>query len=63
MGWTASSDTRTQVRLRFDTAEQAIAYAERRAIPYRVEPVHAVERRGMAYSDNFKAGRLDPWTH
>ena len=29
MGWTSSSDTRQQVRLRFDSKEEAIAYAER----------------------------------
>ena len=29
MGWTASGDTRQQVRLSFDTKEEAIAYAER----------------------------------
>jgi ETC complex I subunit conserved region len=29
MGWTASGDMRQQVRLRFDTAEEATAYCER----------------------------------
>ena len=29
MGWTSSSDMRSQVKLRFDTKEEAIAYAER----------------------------------
>src|SRR5262245_31782464 len=29
MGWTSSSDTRQQVRLRFDSKEEAIAYCER----------------------------------
>src|SRR5712671_964050 len=36
MGWTSSSDTRQQVRLRFDSKDEAIAYCERNGIPYRV---------------------------
>ena len=37
MGWTSSADMRSQVKLRFDTKEEAIAYAERNGIAYRVE--------------------------
>ena len=36
MGWTSSSDMRSQVKLTFDTREEAIAYAERNGIPYTV---------------------------
>jgi hypothetical protein len=36
MGWTASGDMRQQVRLHFDTAEEAIAYCERYGIPYQL---------------------------
>ncbi|HEX2135579.1 MAG TPA: ETC complex I subunit [Microvirga sp.] len=63
MGWTASGDTRQQVRLSFDTKEEAIAYAEREGIPYRVEEPHEVKRRPMSYADNFKFNRVGPWTH
>ena len=35
MGWTSSSDMRSQVKLKFDTKEEAIAYAERNGIAYR----------------------------
>ena len=37
MGWTSSTDMKQQIRLRFDTKEEAIAYAERNSLPYRVE--------------------------
>jgi hypothetical protein len=37
MGWTSSSDTRPQVRLAFDSQEEAIAYATREGIPFRLE--------------------------
>src|SRR3546814_6161774 len=32
MGWTSSSDTRAQLRLRFDTLEEAIAYAQQEGL-------------------------------
>ena len=37
MGWTGGGDTQTQVKLFFDTSEEAIAYAERAGIQYDVE--------------------------
>ncbi|MDB5591852.1 ETC complex I subunit [Enterovirga sp.] len=63
MGWTSSADTRQQVQLRFDTKEEAVAYAEREGIAYRVEEPQEVTRRPMAYSDNFKFNRNGAWTH
>lgn len=63
MGWTSSAETQTQVRLFFDTREEAIAYAERKGIPYRVfEPKEPKPKR-MAYADNFRHDRVGPWTH
>ncbi len=63
MGWTSSSDMKQQIVLRFATKDDAIAYAKRNGIPYRLfEPRH----RGMlkkAYADNFKFGRVGSWTH
>ncbi|TDR90262.1 ETC complex I subunit [Enterovirga rhinocerotis] len=63
MGWTSSADTTQQLRLRFATKEEAIAYAEREGISYRVEEPQAMSRRLMSYSDNFKFNRTAPWTH
>jgi hypothetical protein len=63
MGWTSSADTRQQLRLWFDTKEEAIAYAEREGIAFRVEKPHEVKRRAMSYSDNFKFNRVGSWTH
>ena len=36
MGWTCSGDMKQQVRLAFDTKEEAIAYCERHGIAYQV---------------------------
>ncbi|MBV9077183.1 MAG: ETC complex I subunit [Methylobacteriaceae bacterium] len=63
MGWTSSGDTRQQIKLRFDTKEEAVAYAEREGIAYRVEEPNEVRRRTISYSDNFKFNRVQPWTH
>ncbi len=63
MGWTSSADTRTQVRLSFDTKEEAIAYAERNGIPYRLEEPKPRGLIRKSYADNFKFGRLGAWTH
>ena len=63
MGWTSSGDTRQQLRLLFDTKEEAIAYAEREGVAYRVEEPQEVKRRMASYSDNFKFNRVGPWTH
>jgi hypothetical protein len=54
MGWSGSGDTQQQVTLRFPTAEEAKAYAER----YGIEAVvHATPPRRLklqAYADNFR---------
>lgn len=63
MGWTSSGDTRQQLRLSFETKDEAVAYAQNAGIPYRVEEPQPVKRRIMAYSDNFKFNRVGPWTH
>ena len=63
MGWTSSGDMRSQVRLRFDTKEEAIAYCERHGIPYRVLEEKTSARRQMSYADNFAFTRVGPWTH
>ena len=63
MGWTSSGDTRQQVKLWFDSKEEAIAYATREGIPFRVEEPGDEKRRTMSYADNFKFNRVGPWTH
>ncbi|HXT06235.1 MAG TPA: ETC complex I subunit [Roseiarcus sp.] len=63
MGWTSSSDMKSQVTLRFDSREQAIAYAERNGIAYRVEAPKPQSRKIISYSDNFRYNRLAPWSH
>lgn len=63
MGWTSSADMRQQVRLRFATKEEAVAYCERHGIAYQVFEAKAPARRTISYSDNFAFTRRDAWTH
>jgi len=64
MGWTSSADTRQQVKLAFDTKEEAIAYCEREGLAYQVIPENPAARViKKSYSDNFKFGRTVNWTH
>ena len=63
MGYTASRDTRTQVKLSFDTLEDATAYAERNGIAYSVRPEHKPTPKRASYPDNFRSDRKTPWTH
>jgi hypothetical protein len=63
MGWTSSGDMRQQVRLRFASKEEAIAYCERHSIAYQLFEAKPSARRAIAYADNFAFNRRDAWTH
>jgi hypothetical protein len=63
MGYTTSSDMKSQIRLTFETKEEAIAYAEKNGIAYRVQEPKEAKRRQISYSDNFRYDRKAPWTH
>ena len=57
MGWTSSADTTQQVRLTYDTKEEAIAYAEKHGIEYEVLPSHEPHVQLRPYADNFRWDR------
>ena len=63
MGWTLSGDMQQQLRLRFGTKEEAVAYCERHGIAYQVSEATRLKRRAMSYADNFSFKRRDAWTH
>ncbi len=63
MGWTSSANTAQQVKLKFATLAEAEAYARRKGIAYTVQPESPVKTRKKSYSDNFKFGRTENWTH
>ena len=63
MGWSGSGDTNGQVRLRFPTREEAVAYAEARGLRYEVEEPKPIRIKAKVYADNFRFGRSENWTH
>ena len=63
MGYTSSSDMKQQVRLQFESRDEAVAYAKRNGIAYRVEAQQTRRVPKVAYSDNFRYDRVMPWTH
>jgi|TARA_R110002072_G_C7912816_1_gene530490 hypothetical protein len=63
MGWTSSADTLEQLFIRFDSKEQAVAFAEKKGLMYTLEEPSARKVSPKAYADNFRADRLSRWTH
>ena len=63
MGWTSSGDMRQQLRLQFDTNEEAVAYCERHGIAYQLFEASAGRATRISYADNFAFKRRDAWTH
>ncbi|MQQ09876.1 ETC complex I subunit [Epibacterium sp. SM1979] len=65
MGWTSTSDTQTQVKLKFDSKEAALDYAEANGIDAQVvEPkTRKANVRPGGYGDNFATNRRAVWTH
>ncbi|MGR3395983.1 ETC complex I subunit [Pseudooceanicola nanhaiensis] len=65
MGWTSSDDTQAQVRLRFDTKEEALDYARDHGIEAVVtEPKERKPNiRPGGYGENFATNRRAVWTH
>lgn len=63
MGWTSSGDMNAQVKLWFDTKEEAMAWAAGKGLAATVEEARPRARNTQAYADNFKTSRVGQWTH
>lgn len=65
MGWTSSDDTQTQVKMRFDSKEAAMDYAQANGIDAVVQDPHKRKPniRPMGYGENFATNRRETWTH
>src|SRR5713226_3695459 len=58
MGWSSARDTLNQVRLRFDTLDEAIAFATRKGLDYSTVEPHARTLKAKSYADNFRSDRV-----
>lgn len=65
MGWTSSSDTQAQVKLKFSTKAAALAYAKEHGITATVTEPHKRKHnvRAGGYGENFAPNRRAAWTH
>ena len=63
MGWTQTTDMNGQVRLSFETSDEAVAYATKHEIPFQLFDPKPAKKIIKAYADNFAFGRRQPWTH
>jgi hypothetical protein len=63
MGWTGSADTALQVRLSFESLDEAVDFARRHEIPHQVAQPRQPKRILRAYGDNFAYSRKEPWSH
>ncbi len=58
MGWAGSGDTNRQLKLWFDSKDEAVAYAVRKGLAYDVEEPHERTVRPKTYADNFAFKRI-----
>ena len=58
MGWTGAHGTASQVTLKFESQELAVAYAEKHGIEYEVEQPQERKLARRAYSDNYAYNRV-----
>lgn len=63
MGWIGGDGAEAQVRLTFASREEAEAYAKAHDIPYDLELPKPRRIPPKVYSDNFRSGRKENWTH
>ena len=63
MGWNSSLDTQSQIKIFFETKEQAIAWAKNSNYQFYVEEPKVKKIKPKSYASNFNINRKDPWTH
>ena len=63
MGWNSSLDTQSQIKIFFETKEQAIAWAKNSNYQFYVEEPKIKKIKPKSYASNFYINRKEPWTH
>ena len=58
MGWSSARDTLNQVRMRFPTLEEAIAFATKHQLDYTIIEPHPRTPKAKSYADNFRYDRI-----
>jgi len=63
MGWNSSLDTKSQIKVFFDTKKQAIEWAQNNNYQYFVENQKKRKIKPKSYASNFDINRKESWTH
>ena len=65
MSWIGSSDTTSQIKLKFGTKEEATLYAKKNNLLFFIDEgsEKKMNIRKNGYGDNFDYNRKRPWTH
>lgn len=58
MGWTGMDGTTREIRMKFATAEEAVAYADKHNIAYELEMPNPAKPVKKAYADNFSFKKI-----
>jgi len=58
MGWASARDTLNQVKLRFATLDEAVAFAKREGLDYTIIEPQMRTPKAKSYADNFRYDRV-----
>ena len=63
MGWNSSLDTKEQIKMFFETKEQAIEWSKKNNEQFIVIEPKERKIKPKNYASNFDMNRKEPWTH
>lgn len=63
MGWVGRSKTTSQIKLFFDSCEEAVEFAQSKGYIYEIKHPKRRKLISKSYSDNFSYNRKHSWTH
>jgi len=63
MGWNSSLDTKSQIKVFFDSKERAIEWAKNNDYQYFVDEPKQRKVNIKSYASNFDINKKESWTH
>ena len=63
MGWNSSIDTKSQIKVFFDSKKDAIEWAKNNDYQYFVDEPKIRKVKFKSYASNFDINRKESWTH
>ena len=63
MGWNSSKDTKSQIKIFFDSKDKAISWAKKNNFQFEEITPQIKKIIPKSYADNFSYKRKEPWTH